>query len=176
MTEIRVVVACQKCAVFWDLGSEAPLCTMPDHVHQRFEVHRHRDVVVLPDHTVVTAVSFAPADPYARADRPDFGLYLDPCWNPPWQHASLEWPDFGVPTEPARVVAALRSVLARAQAGQRVELGCRGGHGRTGTALACLAVLTGYPSAEAVAWVRAAYCAEAVETAQQEAFAVAFAG
>ena len=45
-----------------------------------------------------------------------------------------------------------------------------GGHGRTGTALACLAILTGHPATDAVAWVRARYCPQAVETASQEAF------
>ena len=52
----------------------------------------------------------------------------------------------------------------------RVELGCLGGHGRTGTALACLAVLSGVPAPDATAWVRSAYCNEAVETPEQEAF------
>ncbi len=55
-----------------------------------------------------------------------------------------------------------------------VEVGCLGGHGRTGTALACLAVLTGTPANEAVAWVRANYCAHAVETEAQEALVAAF--
>lgn len=61
-------------------------------------------------------------------------------------------------------------MLDRARTGEQVELGCIGGHGRTGTALACLAVLTGCPASEAVAWVRASYCQKAVETAGQEAF------
>jgi protein-tyrosine phosphatase len=46
---------------------------------------------------------------------------------------------------------------------------CLGGHGRAGTALACLGVLTGCPRTEAVAWARANYCQSAVETAEQEA-------
>ena len=64
-------------------------------------------------------------------------------------------------------------MLARARAGEKVELGCLGGHGRTGTALACLAVLGGYPHEEAFAWVRADYCPSAIETAEQEAFVLA---
>lgn len=59
-------------------------------------------------------------------------------------------------------------------AGQHVEVGCLGGHGRTGTALACLAVLAGHPAGDAVAWVRSGYCAKAVETPGQEAFIAAF--
>lgn len=75
-----------------------------------------------------------------------------------------------------QVVAVLRSVLDRARAGERVEVGCIGGHGRTGTTLACLAILAGHPPGEAVAWVRANYCAEAVETPEQKAFIVELVG
>ncbi len=64
----------------------------------------------------------------------------------------------------------LRSVLDRARDGQRVEVGCSGGHGRTGTALACLAILAGLSPSDAVSWVRAHYCPDAVETADQEAY------
>jgi hypothetical protein len=130
----------------------------------------HRTAVVLPDGTSITAVSFDPRDPYGREERPDYGLYLDPRWQPPWPHGHVDWPDFGLPREPARAATALRSLLERARAGQRVEVGCLGGHGRTGTAVACLAVLTGCPAADAVAWVRAHYCTRAVETPAQEAF------
>ena len=139
----------------------------------RAERHRHRGVVSLPDGTAITAVSFDAADPYTRQRRPDYGLYLDRRWQPPWAHEHLDWPDFGVPDDPAPVLAALRSALARARAGDQVEIGCLGGHGRTGTALAALAVLTGHPARDAVAWVRARYCPDAVETAGQEAFVTA---
>ena len=57
-------------------------------------------------------------------------------WNPPWPHESIVWPDFGVPAEPGPVVASLQDALDRARSGERVEIGCLGGHGRTGTALA----------------------------------------
>jgi protein-tyrosine phosphatase len=139
-------------------------------------IHRHRSVVVLPDGTPITAVSFDFEDPYARDRPPDYGLYLDHRWQPPWAHDHLDWPDFGVPVSAAPAVAALRSALDRARAGERVEVGCLGGHGRTGTALACLAVLSGHPPGDAVAWVRATYCAHAVETPEQEAFVVGFRG
>jgi hypothetical protein len=42
--------------------------------------------------------------------------------------------------------------------------------------LACLAILSGHPPGEAVAWVRANYCVEAVETTEQEAFVVGLSG
>jgi hypothetical protein len=174
MAEARVVVVCPERKVHWDGDREFPKCEDASHAHQSFEVHRHRTAVILPDGTIVTAVSFDPVDPYGREERPDHGLYLDPRWQPPWLHDHVDWPDFGVPEETA-ITNALRSLLARAHTGQRVEVGCIGGHGRTGTALACLAVLTGCPAAEAVAWVREHYCAKAVETQGQEAFVTRFA-
>jgi len=74
------------------------------------------------------------------------------------------------------LIEALRRALARARAGEQVEIGCIGGHGRTGTALACLAILTGQPRETAVEWVRANYCPEAVESAEQRAFVATFPG
>lgn len=144
----------------------------PSHRDPRSGVHRHRTVVELPDGTQVTAVSFDAADPYGRDQAPDYGLYLDPRWQPPWACDHVDWPDFGVPDDPDRVLAALGSLLDRACAGERAEIGCLGGHGRTGTALACLVVLAGQDPATAVASVRASYCSRAVETAAQEAFVI----
>ena len=48
-----------------------------------------------------------------------------------------------------------------------MEVACRGGIGRTGTALAALAILDGLTPPEALAWVRDAYHHRAVETPWQ---------
>ena len=50
---------------------------------------------------------------YRRDQAPDFGLYLDPQWDPPWSHDHLDLPDSGVPSDSVPVVAALRSLLER---------------------------------------------------------------
>jgi hypothetical protein len=107
-----------------------------------------------------------------REDDPEraFGLYLDPCWDPRWPAAMLDWPDFGVPADAEAAAAAIEAAFARARRGELVEVGCAGGTGRTGTVLACMAVLAGVPAPEAVAWVRSAYRPEAVETPAQEAW------
>ena len=120
-------------------------------------------------------VRFLGDDPYLREDAPSFGLYLDERWAPPWPHDHLDWPDFGVPDDLDALRRALTDLLVRARQGERVEVGCLGGHGRTGTALACLAVLTGTPAHDAVAWVRANYCDKAVETDAQEHLVATFA-
>ena len=147
--------------------------------------HVHRTPVRFADGTTVMGVRFLGDDPYARDDAPSFGLYLDERWDPPWPHEHLDWPDFGVPEDLGALRRALTDLLDRARNGERVELGCLGGHGRTGTALACLAVLTGTPtnawpcshahsSGDAVAWVRANYCYKAVETDSQEHLVATF--
>jgi protein-tyrosine phosphatase len=118
----------------------------------------------------VTAVSFGSAEPYRREVPPDFGLYLDGRWQPPWPHEFLDWPDFSVPEDAELVVTALEALRQRARHGERVEIGCYGGHGRTGTALAVLALLCGHQPDQAVGWVRATYCERAVENDEQEAF------
>ena len=173
---VQSVEFCPDARLHWVVGEEDALCRISRHVHRRVEVHEHDDQVKLPDSTPVRAVSFVRRHPYERGVPPDLGLYLDACWQPPWPHHLLVWPDFGVPDEAEPVAAALRILLQRARSGQRVEVGCLGGHGRTGVALACLAVLTGTPASEAVNWVRTAYCARAVETDSQAAFVCAFPG
>lgn len=97
----------------------------------------------------------------------DFALLLAEGPAPGWPHRRIRWPDFWIPTDGADALEALREAHRRAHQGERVEAACRGGLGRTGTALAALAVLDGLPPEQAVAWVRAHYHAHAVETLAQ---------
>lgn len=71
-----------------------------------------------------------------------------------------------VPTDVDEAVRVLREVHGRALR-ERVEIACRGGVGRTGTAIASVAVLEGMAPADAVAWVRARYHHRAVEVPWQ---------
>ena len=175
MTEITVIVVCGECRTFWPEDSETPACANSAHRHARREMHRHRTPVVLPDGTSIVAVSFDQASPYERSQPPDFGVYLDHRWDPPWSHEHVEWPDFGLPADTAALRQVLNDAIERAAAGAAVEVGCLGGHGRTGTAIACMAVLAGAPATEAVDWVRANYCEKAVETPEQVTFVSTFA-
>jgi protein-tyrosine phosphatase len=106
---------------------------------------------------------------------PDFGLYLLGREPPPvtWEERWVRWPDFRLPADRDAAVAALREAWKRAAA-ERVEVACTGGRGRTGTALACIAVLDGVPNEQAVAFVREHYAARAVETPWQRRFVVGF--
>jgi hypothetical protein len=109
------------------------------------------------------------------APRPDLGLYLlpRPPSDLPWDSRWVRWRDFSLPADPALLRAALVELLDRS-GGERVEVACRGGVGRTGTALACLAVLDGLPADAAVGFVRAGYHPRAVETRGQRAFVSRF--
>jgi hypothetical protein len=115
--------------------------------------------------------------PVPDGDVPDFGLYLLGAPPPPvsWESRWVRWPDFRLPADRADARAALRSAWRRADA-ERVEVACGGGRGRTGTALACLAVLDGVPGREATAYVRAHYDRHAVETPWQRRYVARFAG
>lgn len=107
--------------------------------------------------------------------QPTFALYLLARRPPPveWEHRWLRWPDFGLPTDRADAAQALREAWTRTDV-DRVEVACSGGRGRTGTALACIAVLDGVPAREAVAYVRRNYSRHAVETPWQRRFVTRF--
>jgi protein-tyrosine phosphatase len=102
-----------------------------------------------------------------RASPADFALLLARGPAPDWQWRFVRWPDFWVPLDHADALDALGEALGRAHSGERVEIACRGGTGRTGTALAALAVLDGLAPPAAVAWVRREYRQQAVETPWQ---------
>ncbi|ORT54570.1 protein-tyrosine phosphatase family protein [Streptomyces sp. CB03238] len=113
--------------------------------------------------------------PLPGGPTPAYGVYLLAKRPPavPWEARWLRWPDFRLPSSPADARTVLREAWERAAA-DRVELACGGGRGRTGTALACLAVLDGVPADEAVQFVRQNYDRHAVETPWQRRFARRF--
>ncbi|MCK5246315.1 protein tyrosine phosphatase, partial [Candidatus Bipolaricaulota bacterium] len=72
---------------------------------------------------------------------------------------------------PADRKAAANQIITafeRAKNGERLEIGCIGGLGRTGTVLACMAILSGVSAEGAVDWGRTNYDSRAVETSEQE--------
>jgi hypothetical protein len=129
--------------------------------------------VVFPDGTGVRASSLS--DRVEHDPTRSCGLYLDMRWLPTWPAEVVEWPDYGLPADPERAADQIVAAFARARRGDVVEVGCVGGLGRTGTVLACMAVLAGVPPASAVDWVRRAYNPAAVETMAQEQWVRGFA-
>ncbi|WP_322937443.1 protein-tyrosine phosphatase family protein [Nocardioides bizhenqiangii] len=123
-------------------------------------------VVELPDGRRVCGTGIR--RPRDSAPAPEFAVYLlgrDPQVTD-WPSRWVRWRDFHLPASAEDAVAVLTAAHTRA-ATERVEVACAGGRGRTGTALAVLAVLSGVGPDEAVAWVRTHYHPEAVETRSQ---------
>ncbi|MEV0264715.1 protein-tyrosine phosphatase family protein [Streptomyces sp. NPDC050617] len=106
---------------------------------------------------------------------PSFAVYLLGKQPPPteWEARWLPWPDFRLPKDGRQARDVLAEALARAE-DERVEIACGGGLGRTGTALACMAVLDGVPADEAVEYVRRNYHGRAVETPWQRRYVLRF--
>jgi protein-tyrosine phosphatase len=112
---------------------------------------------------------------------PDFGLYLGAGRlrhrhesELRWPHAWIQWPDFLLPRDHDLAVRHIRELHERARAGAAVEVACGGGVGRTGTVVACLAVLAGLDPADAVAWTREHHHPRAVETPWQRRWVLRF--
>jgi protein-tyrosine phosphatase len=113
--------------------------------------------------------------PFPDGQLPTFGLYLLGSQPPAttWEQRWVRWRDFGLPSDRDAFAVLLREAWERAT-DERVEFACAGGHGRTGTALSCLAILDGVPNDQAVAYVREHYRRRAVETPGQHRFIARF--
>lgn len=124
--------------------------------------------------------------------QPDIGFYLDPTWAsrslvispgmalPSGLRATpglvlFPWSDWGVPENPHLLRIILVWLLEEATSGKIIEIGCLGGHGRTGTALACLLVLQGLTTKQAIRRVWQDYCDLAIETKSQLSLIKSFA-
>ena len=125
-----------------------------------------RGVLELPSGRLVRGRRFGTlAEPEA-----EFGLCL--LWSRPetrWPSRWVRWPDFGLPLDEADARDAIAEALRRSGE-ERVEVSCGGGRGRTGTALAAMAMLDGLERDAAIAWVRGRYDRRAVETPWQRAW------
>lgn len=101
---------------------------------------------------------------------PDYILILSsfhPRHPPETEVHWIKWPDFCLPVNKLEARHALQLTLKRA-AHSRVDIACRGGVGRTGTALACIAILDGMDPASALKFIRNTYHPRAAETPWQQ--------
>ena len=115
----------------------------------------------------------------------DLGVYLDDTWgrheltvsaglNVPWasrrrgkQVVIYPWPDYSIPDNVRRTTDMAEWVLQSVKAGRKVDIGCFGAHGRTGTLLALLLILQGATATEAIKQVRTEHCTLAIESGAQ---------
>lgn len=133
------------------------------------------EMVALPDGTMIMCSS-----EHKRKDdvpKPDFGCYMMASWEPDWLAYWLNWTDYGLPKMSMETVLLIvDDLLARSRSGQVVEIGCMGGHGRTGSLLALLIMRassdTGPEAAMEYVWEN--YCTEAIEGSKQKWYIEAF--
>ncbi|MFI7049849.1 phosphatase domain-containing protein [Streptosporangium sandarakinum] len=119
--------------------------------------------------------------PLPEGPIPDFGLYLGSDGlrrrhegELQWPHAWIQWPDFLLPRDRDMAVQQIRALHERARAGAAAEVACGGGVGRTGTVVACLAILAGLDPADAITWTREHHHHRAVETPWQRRWVLRF--
>jgi hypothetical protein len=151
------------------------------------------EAIELPDGTRLRGRGLS--QPLPSGPMPTFGLYLGrppdetdaphppgfrlprrrPAWRPDWRAEWVDWPDFRTPRDGVAAAAAIRRAYLLARDGERVEVACTGGTGRTGTVIACMAILAGHPLDDAVSWARRHYRPRAVETPGQRRWITWFA-
>lgn len=117
-----------------------------------------------------------------QAALPEAGMYLDHSWGDGDLYSNdgldltvegalptlfVNWPDFGDIPVP-NFSRALAWAVTKIREGKTLEIGCMGGHGRTGTVAAGLAVVYGVGAREAIDLVRKSYCTLAIENKTQE--------
>ena len=132
-------------------------------------------VVTLPDGRRIRGVALR--DSLRRAPStqapPDLAVHLAATRPPatPWEQRWIRWPDFLLPVSTLTALRVLHDAHASASE-QRVEVVCRGGVGRTGTAIALLAGFAGVEPESAVAWARAHHHPRAAEVPWQRRWVV----
>ncbi|GAA4612065.1 protein-tyrosine phosphatase family protein [Actinoallomurus liliacearum] len=92
----------------------------------------------------------------------------------PWPHTWIDWPDFLLPRDPHEAIRQIHHLHERARAGAAAEVACGGGVGRTGTVIACLAILSGVAPTDAITWTREHHHPKAVETPWQRRWVFRF--
>ena len=106
---------------------------------------------------------------YGVKDFPKLPNYLYP-------YLYIDWPDLGI-IHINVLDAVVDLATKRMEQGEQIEVGCLGGHGRTGTLLACiLGAVENLGVTEAVGKIRKLYCPQAVESSSQIELIAAYLG
>lgn len=81
--------------------------------------------------------------------------------------------DMHAPDNPAEFVELIDWLIKEFKNGAKIQVGCIGGHGRTGTVLAALVAKAGI-SDDPIKWARENYCTSAVESKEQVDFLIKY--
>lgn len=135
------------------------------------ECYHYQTEFNLPSGVTLYASRLHDHDPQEGDIIPDMGCYLSPSWIPDTIAYHIGWEDLGLPYIPIwQVLYIARDLMRLARDDFRVEIGCIGGHGRTGTMLAIMVMMDepGLTHEQAIQYVRHHYCSQAIETVEQE--------
>ena len=147
----------------------------------RVKCNHYRDPLVLPSGHEVYLSSVDGDNPEHRTSI-DLMIFLDHSWlldgyilsnqmapveNQDKPFYFIRWPDMTALTLD-QFIPLLNLIGPHVVNGQNVQIGCIGGHGRTGTVAAALCIMGGMEYDKAVDYVREVYCAKAVETFNQK--------
>jgi hypothetical protein len=153
-------------------GFSSPSIPTCDHAQQKVKIGKF---------TILASEAFSKAK---RTIIPDLGVYLADVWGSQagpvkaagvrvptrflrYPHVMLDWDD-GKSFDLQIIDWAVLLIIEQLKLGKQVEIGCIGGHGRTGTLMACiLGYVENLLAAEAIAEVRKRYCPKAVESLAQ---------
>lgn len=140
--------------------------------------HLHQPVT-LPNGVIVHCTAHQNANKINQ--KPDFGLYADSAWvrTCKWRNEIINWPDFNLPANLDVALNQIEDAYKRCEAGEHVDIGCLGAHGRTGTILAIMVLLAtngDLSGPEACSWVWENYCTHAIENKNQEWYVAYAAG
>lgn len=111
---------------------------------------------------------------------PDIGIYFDGSWDTESESFTylVPWEDYGLPLVDMPTFTKYVDVaLWHIANGETVDIGCVGGHGRTGTFLACLDIASSggtMGARRAIEKVRHNHCWQAIETSEQSWFVKCF--
>jgi protein-tyrosine phosphatase len=151
-----------------------------------YHAHSHWRQPVRVGNYVLTCSSFS-CRPKDIEPNLDFGIYLSKVWDsyisPIWTSGAylksvaevrgypamiVDWPD-GSAVSAEMIKRLVNIALSKLRHGKSVDIGCWGGHGRTGTLLACIiARVEHLPAKAAIEAVRQRYCEHAIESKTQE--------
>lgn len=146
---------------------------LPTKKAQSHPSHEHKHQALLLPNEEVTIHCSQLWNDRPEAQQPDFGLYAEVKWNPIWRNEFINWPDYSIPKNLNIACEQISSAYEKAVDGSDVEIGCWGGHGRTGTILACMVLLAmqgDWTPEQATAWVKTSYCGKAIEVDEQKWF------
>ena len=157
--------------------------------------HHWKEPVKVGRHTVLCSASSDRSTAKDTDPKPDFGVYLSTMgWGMrimvspdfpaeelhlvlPYPRLTLDWVDMMAAPRGAATEHVIKWAVEKVAEGKLLDIGCFGGHGRTGTLLAVLMVeIEKLSPAEAIDAVHERYCKECIESLAQARFVYEWAG